>query len=258
MHIQIYTYEPTEKKFTSPIIFVHGMWHDRRCWNEFIPHFTEAGYVCHTFNLTKHGIGKNPKGIRWVGIKHYVSDLRNVVGQLEQTPIIIGHSMGGFIIQKYLEKYEIQKAVLIASVPHTGILKTSIRFARKYPLIFLKMNFTMNLISMITCKERYKYIFHSDDIDEDKLDEYYGKVGNESYRAYMDMLVFKLPKIKPNNCKKLIISGGADSTISPQQLESTANKLGADYLNYTDMPHNPMQDKDNAKVANDIISWLSE
>ena len=258
MNIKINTYEPTEKKFSSPIVFVHGMWHDHRCWDEFIPHFTEAGYVCHSFNLTKHGIGKNPKGIRWVGMKHYVSDLRDVVGQLKHKPIVIGHSMGGFIIQKYLERYELEKVVLIASIPHTGMLKSTFRFAKKYPILFLKMNLTMNMISMITSKERYKWGFHPDDIEEEKLDEYYDQTGNESYRAYLDTFFFKLPKIRPNNCKKLVISGGADRYISPRQLESTANKLGGDYLNYTEMTHSPMQDKDNAKVAMDIISWLSK
>jgi pimeloyl-ACP methyl ester carboxylesterase len=258
MNIGINTYEPSEKKFACPIVFVHGMWHDQRCWDEFIPHFTEAGYVCHSFNLTKHGIGKNPKGIRWVGIKQYVSDLRDVIGQLEHTPIVIGHSMGGFIIQKYLERDELDKVVLIASIPHTGMLKPTIRFAKKYPLLFLKMNLTMNMISMITSKERYKWSYHSDDIEEDRLDVYYGQTGNESYRAYLDALIFKLPKIKPNNCRKLVISGGNDSTISPQQLVSTANKLEADYLNYTEMPHSIMQDKDNAQVAKDIMAWLTK
>lgn len=258
MNIEINTYEPSEKKFASPIVFVHGMWHDHRCWDEFIPHFTEAGYVCHSFNLTKHGIGKNPKGIRWVGLKQYVSDLREVIGRLEHTPIVIGHSMGGFIIQKYLEKYELDKVVLIASVPHTGSFKATVLFAKKYPLQFLKINLTMSMISMITNKERYKFIFHSDDIEDDKLDEFYDQTGNESFRAYLDTLIFKLPKIKPNNCKKLVISGGADNSISPQQLESTAEKLGADYLKYPNMPHSPIQDKNNGKVAEDIISWLEK
>jgi pimeloyl-ACP methyl ester carboxylesterase len=53
-------------------------------------------------------------------------------------PVLIGHSMGGMVIQKYLELHQIPAAVLMASAPPKGLLASTLRIAGKHPLIFLK------------------------------------------------------------------------------------------------------------------------
>jgi pimeloyl-ACP methyl ester carboxylesterase len=41
----------------------------------------------------------------------------SIVTALPAPPVLIGHSMGGFVVQKYLEKYQAPGAVLMCAVP---------------------------------------------------------------------------------------------------------------------------------------------
>jgi hypothetical protein len=43
-----------------------------------------------------------------------------VADHLPHTPAVIGHSLGGFVVQKYLESHAAPAAVLIASAPPQG------------------------------------------------------------------------------------------------------------------------------------------
>ena len=56
-------------------------------------------------------------------IDDYVEDVYQTVRKLSEKPILVGHSMGGEIIQKYFLKYQdtISGAVLLASSPVGGM-----------------------------------------------------------------------------------------------------------------------------------------
>jgi pimeloyl-ACP methyl ester carboxylesterase len=51
--------------------------------------------------LRGHGASEGRDRIRWHSIADYVSDVAQVAGQLSRSPVVIGHSMGGFTVQKY-------------------------------------------------------------------------------------------------------------------------------------------------------------
>jgi non-heme chloroperoxidase len=62
----------------------------------------EAGYPCYALSARpwrQHG----GEQINWHSIGDYVDDVKTVVDWLDEPPVLIGHSMGGFIVQKYLE-----------------------------------------------------------------------------------------------------------------------------------------------------------
>jgi len=48
--------EPVSDARSTPILFVHGMWHAAWCWAEhFLPYFAQHGYVSHALSLRGHG-----------------------------------------------------------------------------------------------------------------------------------------------------------------------------------------------------------
>ncbi|NDP38037.1 MAG: alpha/beta hydrolase [Rhodoferax sp.] len=60
----------------------------------------------------------------------YVGDVAQVARQLSAAPIVIGHSMGGLVVQKYLQMHGAPAGVLMASIPPTGVLRTALHLAR--------------------------------------------------------------------------------------------------------------------------------
>jgi pimeloyl-ACP methyl ester carboxylesterase len=139
--LEIFRRSPSDKpKCKTPVVFVHGAFTGAWCWNEhFLTWFADQGFETISFSLRGHG-GSGGRELRSLAsIDDYVEDLETVVDTLGQKPILIGHSMGGYIIQKYLEKHKATAAVLMASVPPEGLLASNTMMAMAQPDLYLQM-----------------------------------------------------------------------------------------------------------------------
>src|SRR5262245_36364543 len=88
----------------APLLFVHGAWHAAWCWDEyFLGFFADKGYRAVALSLRNHGNSSKIKP-RLCSIADYVNDVASVASSMPAPPVIIGHSMGGWVVQKYLER----------------------------------------------------------------------------------------------------------------------------------------------------------
>src|SRR5512144_1553366 len=122
MRLEIISKAPRQKTHETPLLFLHGAWHAAWCWENFLPYFAEQGYETHALSLRGHGNSEGRERIRWFSARDYVADLAQTVDGLGTPPVLIAHSMGGYITQKYLESYTLPAAVLLSSLPTVGIL----------------------------------------------------------------------------------------------------------------------------------------
>src|SRR5512140_2657174 len=125
---------------------LHGAW----CWDvHFLDYFAQRGFAAHAINLRGHGNSEGRGKLRWTRIADYVEDIANPVQKLPTPPTLIGHSMGGFVIQKYLEDHAAPGAVLLSSPSPAGLLGTILRIAKRQPLAFMKSNLTFSLLPVV-------------------------------------------------------------------------------------------------------------
>ncbi|KAB2907936.1 MAG: alpha/beta hydrolase, partial [Dechloromonas sp.] len=102
--LEVFSCQPGRKTRKPPLLFVHGAFAGGWMWTDtFMPFLAKAGYPCHALSLRGHGGSEGREQINWHSVADYVDDLKTVVDWLGEEPILIGHSMGGFIVQKYLE-----------------------------------------------------------------------------------------------------------------------------------------------------------
>ena len=112
-----------------PLLFVHGAWHAAWCWDEhFLSFFADKGYRALAVSLRGHGSSPTPKPLRTCSVADYVQDVGLVADSLPRRPVVIGHSMGGLIVQKYLESHHAPVGVLMASTPPRGYLGSGLRW----------------------------------------------------------------------------------------------------------------------------------
>ena len=113
------------------IIFVHGICHGAWCFEKFMDFFSENGYECFALNLRGHG-DNNPKGLTFATLSQYVSDVKKCVeycidycskNEIKEKPFLLGHSMGGAVVQKYIGEYTntVKGAILFASATAGGM-----------------------------------------------------------------------------------------------------------------------------------------
>jgi pimeloyl-ACP methyl ester carboxylesterase len=257
MPLEIITQEPQTSPRSTPILFVHGAWHGAWCWAErFLPYFAEHGYVSHTMSLRGHGTSEGRERLRFARIADYVADVGQVVNRLPTPPVLVGHSMGGLIAQKYLETHSVPAAVLLASVPVKGVLKTTLRIARRHPLAFLRANLTWSLYPIIGTPSLTREAFFSADMPIENLNRYFDRMQDESYFAFLDMLVLNLPRPERVNVPLLVLGAANDTIFHTDEVEATARAYHTRAEIFPEMAHDMMLEEGWQSVADCILDWL--
>ncbi len=102
----------------QPVILIHGWPLSHRAWEGQIADIVDAGYRCIAYDRRGFGISSAP----WDGYDYttLASDLNEIINQLDLNDcIIVGFSMGGGEVVRYLTEYgddKIAKAALISSI----------------------------------------------------------------------------------------------------------------------------------------------
>ena len=239
------------------IIFVHGAWHGKWCWEKhFTKAFKESGFKVVTFDLPGHDKSGKIKGINKFSLKDYVNALKIEVEKLPTPPIIIGHSMGGLILQKYLEKGSCKKAILLASAPPYGVIKTTLKFSKKW--FFYPSLLGLNLYGLVNSESKSRDAFFSENLPSEELTEYTNQLCSESFRAFLDMLVPRVKITEKSNIPILVVGAENDTIFSINDQKKTANRFKAELIIVKDIAHDMMLDVNHEKVSNLIIGWLDK
>lgn len=258
MKLEIITQQPKERKHATPLLFIHGAWHGAWCWENFLPYFARHGYEVHALSLRGHGNSDGREGIRWhSAVNGYVEDVAGVIAGMSKPPVLIGHSMGGYITQKYLETHNAPAGVLLASIPVSGILGMLLRFSRRRPWATLKTFFLLNPWFLVNSPELVKEGFFSDDFPNAEIERLFPLVQPESFLAAMETTVPALPRPKKVKTPLLVLAAENDRVFTVAEQKTTARAYGTEAILFPNMAHDMMLEKDWQFVADKILEWLS-
>ena len=108
------------------VVFIHGLWVHSTSWDPWREHFRKEGY--RTFapgwpgDLDSAAATRaDPTGMVGVGVNEVTNTFIDAVASRGAPPIVIGHSFGGLIAQKLLERGQAAAAVAISPAPIKGI-----------------------------------------------------------------------------------------------------------------------------------------
>jgi pimeloyl-ACP methyl ester carboxylesterase len=240
-----------------PVVFVHGAWHAAWCWDEyFLAYFARHGYPAYAFSFRRHGTSAGSTSLRRCRIADYVADLAAFVQQFPAPPILVGHSMGGLVVQKYLERASVPAAVLLASVPPQGALQATLRTIKRIPWQFIKANLQLRLYPLVETPELTRAAFFSRALPEAALLKYFRLIQDESYLAFLDMLLLSLPRPGRVATPLLVLGAEQDAIFRPHEVRATALSYGTEAVLFPDMAHDMMLEPNWQAVADTIIGWL--
>lgn len=259
MKLELVSKYPIESQYSTPLLFIHGTLHTASCWDvHFLDYFAQHGFASHAVSLRGHGASEGCEKLRWTRIADFVDDVADVVRQLPSPPILIGHSMGGFIIQKYLEDHSAPAAVLLSSAAPAGLLPTALRIARRRPWVFAKVGLTLSVRSLIATPQLAREAFFSQDLPDELLQEYWKQMQDDSFMAFLDMLGLDLPKPDKINTPLLILGAERDNMIAPSEILATARAYHTQEEIIPGVAHNSMLELQWQRVAERILVWLRE
>lgn len=257
MKLETITRTPANQKYKTPLLFVHGMWHGAWCWDEFfLPFFADAGY--HVTALSLRGHAGSEGKIAGSSIMDYVRDVEEVAKTLPTPPVLIGHSMGGFIVQKFLERNSTPMGVLLAPAPPYGVWHGTWLVFKHSPLTLLKILTRFRLQPLVETPESARWAFFSEDMPREQLLKYHANMNDESFRMYLDLLGLNLVRTKKIKTPLLVLGAKNDAVISNGDVEKTAKAYNSTAEIFPNMAHDMMLEKGWQAVAERIMKWFEE
>jgi pimeloyl-ACP methyl ester carboxylesterase len=126
----------------SEVVLIHGMWSTDQTLTAIHAQLESWGYVCHSPLLPHHANGGDAVRVATMSHLDYVAFLKDYIATLNlaQPPILVGHSMGGLLVQMLAAQIPVAAAVLWAPAVPAGINGFSLN-AVKSTSHFLKWGF---------------------------------------------------------------------------------------------------------------------
>jgi len=251
---------PTPIKEAPALVFIHGAWHGAWCWEEnFFPYFTAKGIECYAFDLPLHGKDKDKSGINKLRIADYVVHLQQAIEQINKPVVVIGHSMGGYILQKFLVDNDCAGAVLMASVPGIPIWRLFRYLLKKDPVAMLKTIAFRDMRQLISTNEKVKDVLFSKEMCAEKVKCYAKKLGNESFSLLLfDFFLKTIPARKNMEVPLLVQCAHKDELIAVTENEYMAKLQKGELQTFDDLAHDMMLEQNWQLSAEGIFNWLTK
>ncbi len=122
---------------TKTIVLIHGMFMNPVCWENWIPYCRAKGYKV----LAPAWPGRD-KPVETLRKNHpdpelpklklgdVVDGMANAIKGLDEKPALIGHSMGGLVVQLLLQRDLAVAGVAIDPAPPAGVFTTAFSFLK--------------------------------------------------------------------------------------------------------------------------------
>jgi pimeloyl-ACP methyl ester carboxylesterase len=242
-----------------PLLCVHGGWHGAWCWDEhFLDFFADTGFRAAAVSLRGHGKSETEQPLNTCSIKDYVADVLAAADRLDGSPVVVGHSMGGYVVQKYLERHAAPAGVLMASAPPQGALRASLRMIGRHPWAVLKTNTFGNTHDVVRTPRLARAHLFCKQTPQHIVNDTVARLQPESALA-MKQMVSK-NRVRPDLAPTPLLVLGAveDGAFNRTEVIATAGAYQTHAEFFPDMGHNMMLEPGWQAVADRIVGWLGE
>lgn len=246
---------PTER---PPLLFVHGSAHGAWCWTEhFLDYFASHGFDTHALSLRGHGGSGGRERLRWASIADYVDDVERVAATVPSAPVVAGHSLGGMVVQRYLERHVAPAAVLLAPGPPGGNRDQAARMGLRNPWVAIESLLMLDPGRGFATAARARRFLFSPELDEAALRRYVKLLGRESFRALMELGYLRPDAARVRRTPLLVLGAERDYIVSPADIRRTAAAYDAEMLILPDIAHDLMLDPGWRRAADAMLKWLT-
>ncbi|MDR3574154.1 MAG: alpha/beta hydrolase [Anaerolineaceae bacterium] len=252
---------------SKTIVFIHGMYMTPLCWEHWAACFQDKGYNCLApawpgRDMPVETLRKNHPDpqLGKLMLSDVVDAMAKTIGKLDEKPILIGHSMGGLVVQLLLQRDLAAAGIAIDSAPPAGV------FVASGP--FLKSNwphinpFTSQAVPIQMTFERFQYTFVNSMPLAEQRAAFERYVVPESRRVPRQSLTAKID-FSIKHAPLLLIAGSTDhlipaalNKINYERYKSSPSRT--DFKEFPGRVHYIVGQQGWEEVADYTLSWLNE
>ena len=103
--------------FRHPVLMVHGAFHGWWAYARWLTWFATLGVPAYALSVCDHEGSRvlSADEYRQTGIEHYVDDIATILDWIGEPAVLIGHSLGGLMVQKAAEDRDVVAVACIGS-----------------------------------------------------------------------------------------------------------------------------------------------
>lgn len=254
MRLEIIDVGASTAAHPTPLLFVHGVQHAAWCWEDhFLAYFAENGHRAVALSLRGHG-GSSWCRIAECSIADFVEDVRTVCDQLPVAPVVIGHSMGGYVVQQYLCRHPASAAVLLASVPPSGYAEA----LRRSDVIRRAMT-KAHPDRRLDMAQYLRALYFHPETSEAVVNACLSRLSVEPPLRAMEDMTVPVGSLRYRSDLPVLVMGAADDPcISRSDVHETAAAYQASAHVISRMGHDMMLEPGWREVAEHMHAWLGE
>ncbi len=257
--IERIVYVPKQRRFETPILMQHGMWHGAWVWQGWQELFAAWGWESHAHSLPGHGNSPEQRPIWRCTLDYYLAFFKAEIDRLPVKPVLMGHSMGGALSQWYFRYVddELPAAVLLAPwVSHSVMADGMLLFLKTDPVGVFRIMTDWSATPLVRSPQSAASLLLGKDaaVTPEWLQE---RLGPESSLV---MMQHNPPHWYPPDevhTPILWVAAEKDAAISLDGARRSAAHYQADLMVVENAGHNIMHERRQAEVAEAIQQWLS-
>jgi alpha-beta hydrolase superfamily lysophospholipase len=256
--IEIIKHEARSDKKPMAVLFVHGLYHGAWAFKDtLLPFFAGHGYDAFAMSLRGHGNSAGREQVKKARMGDYYEDLCQAIKSVGRPVVLIGHSLGGMLVQKYLENHSAPGVVFVCTPSAKDMKATTVLVLKAFPWPMLKFIFTSNPDHLYHCRDFSGQVLFGGDtspLAERTLQRLMEQP--ESNKIMKELLAFKA-RPPSQRIPTLIIGGQADVSILPGSYEECARTYCGEVKIYPARSHELLFVPGWQTIATDIVNWMN-
>lgn len=263
LSLEVLHASPATPSNAPPLLFVHGAFCGAWIWQEhFLDWFAARGYDAYAVSLRGHGNSGSLNDLQRAGMGDFVEDVSHVLTGLPRPPVLIGHSMGGMVVQRLIERNPLHTAagaVLMSSVSPGGLWGTTLHMALNTPNILWTLAGMQTFGTQMASAEALHRALFPASVPLETTQKYLTRFQTESMRAQSD-LTFSPPPVATHgkSTPMLVVGASEDTFVPPWMARSTARYYDAPCHILNGMGHAMMLEPDWERAATILLDWLAD
>lgn len=225
------------------VVFLNGAAHLQNCWQQVAESLAQGGQRCVTLDYRGHGESTWSQPVQQATLDHDAEDVAAVleaIGLDSSQCILVGHSLGGGVAQRYAEHHEVAGLVIVASMAFGVWMRAvwhslPLQFIR-HPRVYPKLRTDPSALFPTPALAR-EYLFGKNapgDLVERYLRECWC---HESGKAFSDLIRAKPQPLRTRHC--WLVAGRQDASVALRWMLKSAARLHAPLL-VVEGPHDLM------------------
>ena len=262
---------PTDSGRIS-LMLIHGAWLSARSWENYSQYFDKRGFAVSAPEWPrKQGdveeMRETAEESAGLGVQEIVDHFEGLISDLEQPPVLIGHSYGGLFVELLLDRGLGRAGVAMSPAPPKGILALPFSTLKAGAPALAHPSKWHGVVTLTL--EEFTYAFVNTFSDEDAASAYdryaVPETGQIFYEAGVANFHLRPPTevhFKNEGRAPLLIVGATEDHTVPASLSKAQYKhyerspAKTDYLEFEGRPHLHMVAPDWQEVAAEIDGWL--